>query len=285
MASKLASGLLIKDTMSTKTATMPALFLAHGSPMIAIEDDDYNRTLARLAAELPRPRAIIVVSAHWETAAQVRVTTAEEQRTIHDFGGFPDALYKITYPAPGAPALAAEVLAALRANGVDAAADAQRGLDHGAWVPLRFLYPEADVPVVGVSLPVPRTADTLLAIGAALASFRSQGVLVVGSGGLVHNLRRVVFADKYASTEDWARDFDAWVAERLASGDVSGLAAWRPNAPHARLAAPTSEHFDPALVVVGAARTGERVSTVFEGFHHGTLSMRSFAFGRMEVQS
>jgi 4,5-DOPA dioxygenase extradiol len=287
---KLAGGLQNSGTMSTTSsttggtsATMPALFLAHGSPMVAVEDDDYNQTLARLAAELPRPRAIIVVSAHWETSAQVRVTTAEQLRTIHDFGGFPDALYRIQYTPKGDPALAGRVLAALRERGIDAAADATRGLDHGAWVPLRFLYPRADVPVVGVSLPMPRSEALLVGIGAILARFRDEGVLVVGSGGLVHNLRRIDFADKYAPTETWARDFDEWIAAKLAVRDLGGLSAWKANAPNARLAVPSSEHFDPALVIAGAARGDERVATVFAGFHHGTLSMRSFAFG-WEVQ-
>jgi 4,5-DOPA dioxygenase extradiol len=281
----LAGGLLRPVVMSTNpTSTpMPALFVAHGSPMVAIEDDAYNQSLARLAAELPRPRAVIVVSAHWETSAEVRVTTAAELRTIHDFGGFPDALYRIQYTPPGDPALAARVLAALRERGVDAAGDAKRGLDHGAWVPLRFLYPRADVPVVGVSLPMPRSGALLLQIGATLARFRDEGVLVLGSGGLVHNLGRVDFADKYAPAQTWARDFDEWIAAKLAVRDLGGLSEWRANAPNARLAVPSSEHFDPALVIAGAARGKERVATVFAGFHHGTLSMRSFAFG-WEVQ-
>jgi 4,5-DOPA dioxygenase extradiol len=279
----LATVLLSTLAMSTNPRThlaMPAVFVAHGSPMVAVEHDGYDETLARLAAELPRPRAIIVVSAHWETAGQVRVTTAARLRTIHDFGGFPEALYRIQYTPAGDPALAERVIAALREGGLDAVGDPTRGLDHGAWVPLRFLYPEADVPVVAVSLPVPRSEALLSRLGAALARFRDEGVLVVGSGGLVHNLRRVVFADKYASTEAWAREFDDWVAARLAEGDLAGLSAWETSAPNARLAVPTSEHFDPALVVTGAARAAERVSTVYEGFHHGTLSMRSFAYGR-----
>jgi 4,5-DOPA dioxygenase extradiol len=248
--------------------------------MVAIEDDAFNRTLASFAAELPRPRAIVVVSAHWETSADVHVTTSAELRTIHDFGGFPDALYRVSYAAKGAPELAARVLAALGASGIPAVADSTRGLDHGAWVPLRFLYPDADVPIVGVSLPTPRSEQLLLELGKTLARFRDEGVLVLGTGGLVHNLRRVVFADKYAPAEAWACDFDEWVASRLAIGDLKGLAAWKSHAPSARLAVPSSEHFDPALVIAGAARAGERVSTVFEGFHHGTLSMRSFAYGR-----
>ncbi len=258
---------------------LPALFVAHGSPLVALDDDEYNRSLAGYAASLPRPRAVVIVSAHWEVRGQVRVSSSARPPTIHDFGGFPQALYQITYPAPGAPALAADVVGLLRAAGVDAALDPERGLDHGAWVPLRFMYPAANVPVVAVSLPAPRAPSELLAIGAALGQLRERDVMLVGSGGVVHNLRRVVFEDKQAPAIDWAREFDAWVGDKLHGGDFTGLGEYRANAPHAALAVPTSEHFDPALVVAGAARAGERATSVFEGFHHGSLSMRSFAVG------
>jgi 4,5-DOPA dioxygenase extradiol len=255
---------------------LPALFVGHGSPMVAIQDDAYNQTLAAYARTLPRPRAILAVSAHWEAGAPLRVTgTTGRLQTIHDFGGFPDELYGIQYPAQAEPTLAAEVVSALVSSGHEAILDPARGLDHGAWVPLRFMYPEADVPVVGLSLPIPRSAESLLSVGAALAPLRARGVLVLGSGGLVHNLRRVDFRNKYAPVEPWAREFDTWVATQLASAPEA-LATYA-TAPHARAAVPTSEHFDPALVVVGARTAGEKVSTIFEGFHHATLSMRCFA--------
>ena len=257
----------------------PALFVSHGSPMVALDDDAYNRSLAAFAKSVPVPEAIVVVSAHWETRAPIRVASGERLETIHDFGGFPEALYRIEYPAPGQPALAREVAGLLESAGLDVALDPERGLDHGPWVPLRFLYPDARVPVVGVSLPRPRTPEELLRAGRALAPLRDRRVLLFGSGGITHNLRLVNFEDKHAPVDAWARAFDDWIAGRLAELDTAAIAAYEERAPEARRAVPTTEHFDPIFPVLGSASPGERVSTVFEGFHHGNLSMRSFSLG------
>lgn len=264
------------STAHHETSRTAALFISHGSPMVALEDDDYNGALARAAAGVAKPAAIVVVSAHWEAALPVRVTSSVRPRTIHDFGGFPDELYRLTYQAPGSPSLATEVMSLLSARGIAAIADAQRGLDHGVWVPLRFLYPEADIPVVAVSLSVPRSPSELLAIGSALASLREQGVMLIGSGGIVHNLRRVVFADKHARVDAWAREFDDWFRGRLHERDVDAIASYRELAPNADLAVPTSEHFDPLFVMLGCWAEDERAIDVYEGFHHGNLSMRSW---------
>lgn len=260
-------------------ARLPALFLAHGSPAIALEQDAYTRTLERLGRELPRPRAVAIVSAHWEAPGPVRVNAVARPAPIYDFGGFPQELYRLTYPAPGDPALAAEIARLLTDAGVSATLERSRGWDHGVWIPLRLLYPEADVPIVQISLPVPRGPEELLAAGAALAPLREQEALLVGSGGLVHNLRRLRFDDKDAPPEPWASEFDAWARERIHALEWEKLARYRGLAPHADLAAPTPEHIDPVFAVVGSARDGERASDVFEGFHYGTLSMRSFAIG------
>jgi 4,5-DOPA dioxygenase extradiol len=248
--------------------------------MIAVEDDPWGRDLREFGARTPRPRAAVVVSGHFEAPQPVRVTASPQPETIHDFYGFPDELYRIRYPAPGDPALAGDIAGRLSRAGIPAALDEQRGLDHGAWVPLRFLYPDASVPVIEVSQPAPGSPERLLAIGAALAPLRDEGVAVVGTGGIVHNLRRIdPAADGTGRVADWAREFDSWFAERLAAMDVEALADYRRRAPHAPLAVPTPDHFEPVFAVLGSASSGERATTIHAGFRYGTISMRSFAIG------
>lgn len=260
-------------------AVAPALFVSHGSPMVALDSDAYPRALRAFAEGAGAPKALVVVSAHWETAGGVRVTSSAAPPLIHDFYGFPEALYQLTYPSPGAPALAEELVGKLTAAGVPAVVDASRGLDHGAWVPLRLAFPEAKVPVVQVSIPYGAPAEALMRMGEALRPLRSEGVLLMGSGGMVHNLRVLDFQNKHAPVQPWAAEFDAWVAERLARRDFSGVLSWR-SAPNARVAHPSAEHFLPLFFVLGAALPEDRLTPVFEGFHHGTLSMRSFALRR-----
>ena len=262
--------------MSSKSR-MPTVFISHGSPMVAIEKDDYTQALWGLGDSLPAPTAVVVVSAHWEAAAPVRVTTSPQPPLIYDFGGFPAELYALQYRPPGNPGTAKDIVDRLTQAGISAVADAQRGLDHGAWVPLLHVYPDARVPVVEVTLPIPRTPASLLALGKALAPLRDGGVLLVGSGGIVHNLRRVRFDDKNAPIEPWARSFDDWVRGRLEEGDADAIADYKARAPEAAASVPTTEHFDPLFVVLGAMEKGERVKDVYEGVHYGNLSMRTFA--------
>jgi len=256
---------------------LPVLFVSHGSPMVALEEDDYTRALRAWPGGIPRPAAIVVVSAHWQAPRPVRVATTPAPETIHDFYGFPPELYALRYGPPGAPGLATEIVERLCAAGVPAGADPGRGLDHGAWVPLRFLYPDADVPVVGVSLAAPARPRDLVALGQALAPLRASGVLIFGSGGIVHNLGRLDRRGDAAPVAGWAQAFDDWVRERLDGGDVDALVAYERLAPHASLAVPTSEHFDPLLVALGAAAGDTRVEDVYAGFRYGSLSMRSLA--------
>jgi 4,5-DOPA dioxygenase extradiol len=178
-------------------------------------------------------------------------------------------LYRITYPAPGSPELAARI--------PGAEPETNRGLDHGAWVPLRLAWPEARIPVVQVSLPGGGPEESF-ALGRALRPLRDEGVIVIGSGGIVHNLGLVHFSQKNSGVDPWAADFDRWVADRLSSRDIDALFAYRTLAPEADLAVPTSEHFDPMFVTLGASWPEERIDTIYEGFHYGNLSMRSFAF-------
>ena len=255
----------------------PALFVSHGAPSAALDDDAYTRALGGWARGRPRPRAVVVVSAHAEAFGPVRVNAASEPALIYDFYGFPAPLYDLRYPAPGAPDLAREIAGTLLEAGLEPVVDAQRGWDHGVWVPLRLLYPAADVPVVALSLPVPRRPEALLAMGRLLAPLRERGVLLLGSGGIVHNLHRLRMDDGAVPTEPWAAAFGAWVDERLDDRDVEGLVAYAARAPHADLAAPTSEHFDPLFFVVGARDERDRVESVYQGFRYGSLSLRSFA--------
>jgi 4,5-DOPA dioxygenase extradiol len=254
----------------------PVLFVSHCAPTVALEDDAYTQAVASFGAAT-RPRAVAVVSAHWEAPGPVRVNDAERSELIYDFSGFPRSLYAIEYRAPGAPDVAERALGLMTAAGIDAVAESSRGWDHGLWVPLRILYPDAAVPIVQISLPVPRTPESMFRIGEALAPLRDEGVMLVGSGGVVHNLRRLRWDDEGGAPEGWARDFDAWVTERLERRAFGEILTYRAAAPHADLAVPTSEHFDPIFFALGAASPADRVATVYAGFTFGTLSMRTFA--------
>lgn len=253
----------------------PALFVSHGSPMFALEPGLLGPNLTRIGEGLPGLRAIVVVSPHWQTRG-VRITGSAAPATIHDFGGFPAPLYALSYPAPGDPRLAAQVLDLLRAAGFDAAVDLARGLDHGAWVPLRYLKPDADIPVLQVSLPHDLDADGALRLGQGLAPLRAQGVLIIGSGSLTHNLHEF---RRHIEDPQYAQAFADWIAAAVARYDVDALVHYRERAPHARRAHPTEEHFLPLLVALGASDTDEPRCRVTGGMTYGVLSMDSFLFG------
>jgi len=255
-------------------ARLPSLSLAHGSPMLALDGGAWGEAISALGHGLPVPRAILVCSAHWEAAGPFRLSSAEVPGVMHDFGGFPEALYTLDYPAPGSPELAAEAAGLLGQAGLEAVLDPRRPLDHGAWVPLRYLRPKADIPVVQLSLPISRTPEQLLAVGRALAPLRSRGVLILGSGGIVHNLRRLDWGGA-SEPQPWAAAFDRWVQERLAASDIGSLANWR-QAPGAAESVPTSEHLDPLFVALGAASGPPEAC--FEGWQLGSLSLASYSF-------
>lgn len=253
----------------------PALFVSHGSPMFAVEPGVLGPILERLGATLRALRAIVIVSPHWQTRG-VRVTAAAKPATIHDFSGFPARLYSLQYPAPGAPALAAQIVEGLKAAGFDASLDGHRGLDHGAWVPLRYLKPGAEVPVLQVSLPLESDAAAALRLGAALQPLRAQGVLVIGSGSLTHNLYEF---RRHIDDPEYAQAFADWVAEAVERGDVDALTHYRERAPQAARAHPTEEHFLPLLVALGASDAEESRRRIEGGMTYGVLSMDSFGFG------
>lgn len=256
---------------------VPALFVSHGAPSLALEGDgEYARALASFCGGLA-PRALVVFSGHFQEPWPIRITASERPPLIYDFGGFPDELYRLTYPAPGSPSLAREIAALLEKAGLPAELDETRGWDHGLWVPLRLAFPRADVPVVEVSLPRGAAPSELMRIGAALCELRESAAVLVGSGGIVHNLRRARLDAPEGPADPWAKEFDAWVADRLAKMEIADLVAYRARAPHADLAVPTTEHFDPLFVVLGAAAEDDRLIPIFDGFQFGNLSLRSFA--------
>lgn len=254
---------------------MTSLFVSHGAPTFALEPGLAGPALTRLGQELPRPAAVLVVSPHWMTP-EVRVGLAEAPVTVHDFQGFDPALYKLDYPAPGHPVLARKSLALLEEAGWRPVADASRGLDHGAWVPLRHLYPDASVPVFQVSLPVQLDSNSAWQLGHVLAPLREEGVLIVGSGSLTHNLYEIRWGDGHEA--DYARVFSQWIREAVRAGDHQRLVNALALAPHAQRAHPTTEHFLPLLVALGAGGTNARTSVIEGGIEHGVLSMDSFVF-------
>ncbi|MBJ9978263.1 dioxygenase [Pseudomonas sp. S75] len=253
---------------------LPSLFISHGSPMLALHHGASGPALASLAAALPRPRAILVVSAHWESRELV-VTSSPRPQTWHDFRGFPAALYEVRYPAPGSPQLASEIVERLGQAGLLAHLDNQRPLDHGAWVPLSLMYPEADIPVLQLSLPSHRGAALQVQVGQALSGLREQGVLLVGSGSITHNLGELDWHAGPDSIEPWARSFRDWVVQRLTEGDTAALLDYRELAPHAVRNHPSDEHLLPLFFAMGA---GERFAVVHQGFTLGALGMDIYRF-------
>ncbi len=254
---------------------LPSLFVSHGAPTFALEPGKAGPQLAALGRTLPRPEAVLVVSPHWMTPGP-RVGTAAQPHTIHDFGGFDPALYRIDYPSLGHPRLAHRAVEALAAAGWAAQADERRGLDHGAWVPLRHLFPQADVPVFQVSLPSRLDAESAWAFGAALASLADDGVLIVGSGSLTHNLAE--FRSHHGIDEPYVAEFAAWVREAVAAGDGARLRRTLADAPHAARAHPSTEHFWPLLVAAGAAPAQGDWQVLDGGIVHGMLSMDAIVF-------
>jgi 4,5-DOPA dioxygenase extradiol len=254
---------------------MPVLFLAHGAPIL-MDDPGWVGELGALARELPRPSSILMLSAHWEKRPATFGAT-QPVPLFYDFYGFPERYYQVTYPAPGAPALASRLRALLGERGTTVASS-ERGLDHGAYVPLLCMYPEADVPVLQLSLPSLEPQE-LFALGRALAPLRAEGVLVIGSGFLTHNMRFAFRRD----TPAWAVEFDAWAADALARRDHDALVDFQNRGPAAHVALPTTEHFVPVLVAAGAsAERSESVAFPISGFWRGgggAFTRRSVRFG------
>jgi len=265
-------------TMTLPTGRIAALFVPHGAPTFALYPGAAGTALTGAAASLPRPRAIVVVSAHWDTAAPT-VGFAGRPETIHDYSGFPPQLDAIHYPATGCREAAAEVRQRLCAAGYAADADESRGLDHGAWIPLRLMFPDADVPVIPLSIQSRLDPRHHFDIGRALAPLAGQGILVLGSGNLTHNLRDFHEACMMGGgSPAYVREFADWVAARLDAGDVAALLDYRQQAPHAQRAHPTEEHLLPFFVALGAAGDHAAAIRLHAGVDEFVLAMDAYSF-------
>jgi 4,5-DOPA dioxygenase extradiol len=259
------------------TERMPVLFLGHGSPLNAIGSNAYSQAWARLGASLPRPAAILAVSAHWYLPG-TRVTAMSAPRTIHDFRGFPEKLYEIDYPAPGSPKLAQRVQEIL--DPLPVAADSGWGLDHGTWAVLCHVYPEADVPVVQLSIDSGQPPAFHFEMGRRLGALRDEGILIVGSGNIVHNLSRYAWGREPAAPYPWAGRFEAQVRQLLERRDDEPLVGYESLGEDARLAVPTPEHYLPLLYVDGARRDDDRPDFPVAGIEGGSVSMLSVLLDR-----
>lgn len=259
------------------TDRLPVLFVSHGSPMFALEAGETGPALTRWGQALrqrhPGLRGVVILSPHW-MAHGVEVMAHAQPPTWHDFGGFPPALYRLQYPAPGAPVLAQQVQARLAQAGIAAMLNPERPLDHGAWVPLMHLLPQADVPVVQLALPVDADARAVYALGQALQDLRSQGVLLVGSGSMTHNLREFFGGERQAAS--YVVEFSRWVEQQVQAGAIDALLDWQQQAPHALRAHPTDEHFLPLYFALGAG-AGSTPHYLSREVMYGMLAMDAFA--------
>lgn len=256
------------------TSALPTFFVSHGSPMLALDPGATGVFWAGIGKSL-RPSAVLCVSAHWMTTVPA-VSRAQRPETIHDFYGFPEPLYGLHYDPPGAPALADRVAQLLQQAEMAPAVDPARGLDHGAWCPLRSIYPKADVPVTQLAIQPRRDARWHFRLGEALAPLRRENVLILASGGAVHNLRDLDRGN--GGTPAWARAFDDWLAKEIEAGDTEALLDWERTAPEPRRAHPTEDHFLPLFVAMGAAGRGVAGRRVHQGFSLGSLSLAAFEF-------
>lgn len=254
-------------------ATLPTVFVSHGSPMHALQPGAVRGVWEKLARDLPRPKALLIASAHWETGIP-ELTGAAQPETIHDFYGFPRPLYEIQYPASGLPSLASRVEKLLKEQGMEAKTDPSRGLDHGAWSPLLYMYPEADVPVVQLSVQPQLGTGHHVEVGRALAPLADEGILVFGSGHMTHNLRDRRDGPPLA----YAGEFQMWVRDRILAGDLESLIAYRSLTPHGVRAHPTDEHFQPLFVALGAARPRYKATHLYDGIEMGALAMDAYRF-------
>lgn len=255
---------------------MPALFIGHGSPMNAIAENDYTRALRVLGQRLPRPQAILCVSAHWMSEG-TWITHMERPRTIHDFYGFPQELFEVQYPAPSSPRIAELIQARIKDPEIHLDRE-MWGFDHGTWSVLRHMYPGADVPVLQLSIHIEQPSEYHFLLGQQLRSLRDEGILIVGSGNIVHNLRRIRW-EADAAPFDWAVEFDTWVKERLLARDTKTLVTHATSSDAGRLSIPTPDHWYPFLYILGCADESDELHFDYEEIQNGSISMRSVRFG------
>lgn len=253
-------------------STLPSIFISHGAPMHVLEGGGAAQAWKQLVQTLPRPKAILLMSAHWETNLPM-LTGAAQPETIHDFSGFPEALYKINYPAPGSGELAQRARTLLGEAGFTAAIDGSRGLDHGAWSPLLHMYPKADVPVVQLSVQPELGPRHHYELGRALAPLSAEGILLLGSGHMTHNLRDWMLHRHQSEPAPYAREFQTWVHDRIDAGEHDALLDYRSQAPHAVRAHPTEEHFLPLFFALGAGGDNAKTEWIYSEIENGVLAM------------
>ncbi len=256
---------------------MPVLFVSHGAPTLPLDAGETGAAWRKLGEQLPKPSAILVISAHWDTPVPT-VSRVVQPETIHDFYGFPAELYQLKYPAPGAPELAQSVAIALQQVGIPVQQHDTRGLDHGAWVPLSLIYPKADIPVAQLSLQPDRDPAWHIALGRALRPLREQGVLIIGSGSITHNLRALFKHPQGVPAPDWVTEFCDWIDNKIAAGDLDALGAYRTAAPYAVQNHPTDEHLLPLFVALGAASNVDSAVRLNHVMTYGMLAMDAWLF-------
>lgn len=254
---------------------VPSLFLAHGSPMLALEDTEYSEFLEKLAQQI-KPKAIVVFTAHWESTVLTISSTDDTYETIYDFGGFPDELYRVKYPAKGSVTIASLLEERFKKKGIPVRKDAARGLDHGSWTLLYRLYPKADIPVVQVSVNPDLSPKEQFEIGEALQGLGAEDILVIGSGVTVHNLRILKWEQE--SAEPWAVEFDDWLIDKLRKRDLDSLFHYEKSAPYARLAVPTKEHFIPLFIAMGSGNPKAQAKVIHRSYDYGSLSYLCLEF-------
>lgn len=257
---------------------MPSLFIGHGNPMNAIDDNSYTQSLSNLAGKMEKPSAILCISAHWLTRG-TWVTHMENPKTIHDFGGFPQALFDIQYPAPGQPELAQKIQNEVSSTSIKLDSN-QWGLDHGTWAVIKHMYPEANIPVVQLSIDMSKPSEYHVKLGQELSKLREQGVLILGSGNIVHSLPQINWS-KNAKPFDWAIEFDQWTKEKLEKRDFNALKEDYLKSEAGRLSNPTIDHYLPLLYIIGSSSSNDELRFEYEEIQNSSMSMRSFSFGRV----
>ena len=259
-----------------KTARMPVIFIGHGNPMNAIAKNAFTASLNKLGEKIPKPKAVLCISAHWMSEG-TWVTHMPQPKTIHDFYGFPKELFDVEYPAPGSPEIAELIKDTIPRSRIHLD-DELWGLDHGTWSVLRHLYPNADVPVIQLSLYMENTAEYHFELGKNLRKFRDQGILIVGSGNIVHNLQTLKW-EEGAKPYDWAIEFDEWVKEKIVARDFVSLVNHATDSPAGKLSIPSPDHWYPLLYTLGAADENDVLKFEYEGIENGSISMRTLSFG------
>jgi len=268
----------LNDIKSRKNK-QAAMFVGHGSPMVAIEFDDWNDKVCSFVEGIPQPTAIVIMSAHWETEDGVHILSARLPDQKYDFPpeDYPDTLMHLTYPCEGQPKLARDIADMLSDRGYTAILDEESPMDHGAWIPLYVTFPNVDVPVVEISLPKNASPEKVLDMGRTLASLRKRGILIMGSGNIVNNKHFADLKNKYADTENWAEEVDQWFSIQLAEMNLEELLAFKTKAPHAEKAISDTSHILPLFFVLGTLQQDDYYINLYEGFHYANISMRSFA--------